>query len=180
MSTTTPTTTTAFAFVRIRIAESLDIPVVSRRAGCRWLAVFIHLPLVGLYHLSLPCPLFSRAMDGEGGWDARGEKWSRTNGREKKGPDLRSGLARLVSGLDRAPEHPRGAAHFFIPPIKGEPDSSLPRRRVEHGDRGIRGVSNAGTTSSVQILFVDAHSRRNVRKVPRAQNSSSRAWDPRI
>jgi len=43
MSTTTTTTTTA-AFVWVHIAGSLDIPVVSRRAGCRWLAVFIHLP----------------------------------------------------------------------------------------------------------------------------------------
>lgn len=90
------------------------------------------------YHLSLSCPLFSRAMDGEGVGCAGGKVVS--NEREGEGdrrPDLRSGLARLVSGLDRAPEHPRGAAHFFIPPIKGDP---IPVCRVERRPRNSRAL----------------------------------------
>jgi len=113
------------AFVRIRIVR---ISWYSRRESPR------RLPMVGRFHplapcrpyhlsLHLPCPLFSRAMDGEGMGCAGGKSGlgNEREGERDRRPDLRSGLARLVSSLDRAPEHPRGAAHFFIPPIKRDP-----------------------------------------------------------
>lgn len=146
---------------------------MSRRAGCRWLAVFIHSALVGLtISLSPPspsCPLFSRAMDGEGmGCAGRKVVSNEREGERDRHPDLRSGLACLVSSLDRAPEHPRGAAHFFIPPIKRRPDSEFAASR----DHGIRGVSKCEDVFRPDSV-VGAHWLRNVRKVSRTRNSSS-------
>lgn len=120
MSTTTPTTTACLCpdpYSRIswysRRESPRRLPMVGRfhpLAPCR------------PYHLSLPCPLFSRAMDGEGmGCEGRKVVSNEREGERDRRPDLRSSLAHLVSSLDRAPEHPRGAAHFFIPPIKGDP-----------------------------------------------------------
>lgn len=105
------------------------------------------------YHLSLhlPCPLFSRAMDGEG-MGCAGGKWSRERTGGRKGPTSGSKVRPRSPRLElrSGPGTSKRRRPFFYSTHQKRPDSSLPHH--VNGDRGIRGVSNAGTTSSVQIL----------------------------